>query len=354
MAEDDQDKSEQATPKKREEARGKGRVAKSREINSAALILGLALGLSALGPAMIYKLRAAMTEGWGSFYIEPMTEIAFKEILLKSIAQGLLIMGPLILLFGVLAILSSVAQHGLLWAAHPIIPDPSRINPLKGLKRLFSLQSLMELGKTLLKFVVVSYISFIIVRGDLPQVLHLMRLEPEQIAASIGSIFIRLIFWAGIAITFLGIVDFLFQRWDFERQLRMSRREVKQEMKDTEGDPYVRARIRSLQRDMTRKKMMEDVPKSDVVITNPTELAIAIKYDQATMDAPKVMAKGAGLIAKRIREIAKEHGIPVLENKPLARTIFKTVEIGHLVPVKLYRAVAEVLAYVYRLRGKTL
>ena len=354
MAEDDQERSEQATPKKREEARSKGKVAKSREINSAAMILGMALGLATLGPAMVMKLQGSMTEGWESFLMDPMTEIAFKELLLKSIGEGLLIIGPLVLLFGVLAIFSSVGQYGLLWTAHPIIPDLSRINPLKGLKRLFSLQSLMELGKTLLKFAVVAYISYVIVRDDLPQVLHLMRLEPGQIAASIGSIFIRLIFWAGIAIAFLGIVDFLFQRWDYERQLRMSRQEVKQELKDTEGDPLVRARIRSLQREMARKRMMEDVPKSNVVITNPTELAVAIKYDQATMDAPKVVAKGAGIIAKKIRDIAKEHGIPVIENKPLAGTIFKTVEIGQLVPVKLYRAVAEVLAYVYRLRGKKL
>lgn len=354
MAEDDQEKSEQATPKKREESRSKGRVAKSREINSAALILGLALGLSMLGPTMVHKLQGSMAAGWGSFLVEPMTEIIFKELILKSIWQGLLILGPLVLMFGVLAILSSLGQHGLVWSNHPITPDFSRVNPLKGLKRIFSLQSLMELGKTLLKFSVVTYIAYIIVRDDLPQVLHLMRLETVQVAASIGPLFIRLIFWAGIAITFLGLADFIFQKWDHERQLKMSKREVKQELKDTEGDPLVRARIRTLQREMTRKRMMEDVPKSDVVITNPTELAVAVKYDQASMEAPKVMAKGAGIIARRIREIAKEHGIPVIENKPLARTIFKIVEVGHLVPVALYRAVAEVLAFVYRLRGQKL
>ena len=352
MAEDDQERSEQATPKKREESRSKGRVAKSREINSAALILGLALGLSMLGPMMIHRLRLSMTTGWDSFWIEPMTETVFKEIILRSIWQGLLIMGPLVLMFGVLAILSSLGQHGLVWSIHPITPDFSRVNPLKGLKRIFSLQSLMELGKTLLKFIVVTYISYIIVRDELPQVLHLMRLETDQFTTLVGPIFIRLIFWAGIVIAFLGLADFAFQKWDHERQLRMSKREVKQELKDTEGDPLVRARIRTLQREMSRKRMMEDVPKSDVVITNPTELAVAVKYDQSSMKAPKVMAKGAGIIAKRIREIAKEHGIPVVENKPLARMIFKTVEIGHFVPVALYRAVAEVLAFVYRLRGR--
>jgi flagellar biosynthetic protein FlhB len=229
-------------------------------------------------------------------------------------------------------------------------PDWSRVSPISGFKRLFSLQSATVSLKTALKFVVIGGVAYAVVTNELPVFTAAMTAEPSAAIGTLGAALWRLGLWSGAVIAVLAAADYGYQRWEYERNLRMSRQDIKNELRETEGDPLLRARIRALQRERATKRMMADVPTADVVVTNPTELAIALVYRQGEMNAPKVVAKGAGFVAKRIRETAWRHGVPVLENKPLARALFKTTDVGEAIPSKLYRAAAEVLAYVYRIR----
>jgi flagellar biosynthetic protein FlhB len=269
---------------------------------------------------------------------------------MNVLSATLALAAPVMAWFAALAIGSMVAQPGLVWSATPLAPDWSRVSPISGFKRLFSLQAATVSLKTVLKFGVIGAVAYAVVKGELPALTAAMTAEPSAAVGTLGDALWRLGLWSGGVIAVLAAADYGYQRWEYERKLRMSRQDIKSEVKDTEGDPWLRARIRALQRERATKRMMADVPKADVVVTNPTELAIALVYRQGEMDAPKVVAKGAGLVAKRIRETAWRNGVPVLENKPLARALFKTTEVGETIPSKLYRAAAEVLAYVYRIR----
>lgn len=349
---DDEERSEKATAKRREEARKKGQVVQSRELSSAAIILGTIWVLYAMGGLVITNVQEMMIQIWTSFSSTPMTQDAFNRLTQTSVTGTLLIVAPIMAIVGFIGVASTVGQRGFLWTTEPMSPDWSRINPLNGFKRLFSLQVLFELVKTVVKFTAVGGLSYIIIRGEFPAILTTLQGEPRQMLATTGGMLLRLTLWSGFAIVLMGGADYAYQRWEYERKLRMSRQELKEEMRQTEGDPRIRARIRSLQRERARKRMMADVPKADVVVTNPTSLAVALMYRHGETQAPKVVAKGAGFVAQRIREVAKENGIPVMENKPLAQVLFKTVEVGESIPSQFYRAVAEILAYVYRMRGK--
>ena len=352
MALEEQEKTEKATPKRREEARKKGQLVRSREVTSAAMILGAAVALSWLSPAIGSKIHAFVVHTWQSFYTASMTQQDIYQLLVSQMQTVLMILLPMFVLFNLIAVVSIAGQGGIVWTAVPITPDFSRINPIKGLKRFFSLQVLMDFGKTLIKFALVSVVLYVILRQEYSSIIMAIHLEPWQILKVMQVLMVKMALWSGLVMAFLAVIDFAFEWWRYEKKLRMSRHEIKEETKQTEGSPQVRARIRSIQRDISRKRMMADVPKADVVLTNPTSLAIALRYEQASMEAPKVVAKGAGLIAQKIREIARAHGVPMVENKPLAQTLYKAAEVGESVPPRLYRAVAEVLAYVYRLRGK--
>lgn len=353
MALEKQERTEQATPKRREDARKKGQTARSREITSAFLILGLAGGLVGMGPMMVSRFQGLLTHTWDSFSRSPMTERSFYYLMTDEMTEVLLFLAPIMGALSLVGIVSLVIQQGgFLWTADPISPDWSRLSPLKGLQRIFSVPSLAELGKAVIKFLVLGYILYAAIRREWPHFMVLIQSEPASAAAETGKFAVRLALWSGLAVALLGAADYAFQWWEQERKLRMSRKELREELKELEGDPQLRSRVRSLQREMARRRMMADVPKADVVVTNPTTLAVALMYRQDDMQAPKVVAKGAGPIAEKIREIARQNGVPVMENKPLARALYSTVEIGELIPQKLYRAAAEVLAYVFRLRGK--
>lgn len=350
MASGDQEKTEKASPKRREEARKKGRVPKSREIHSAALILGGVLGFSLTGPMVMSQMRKVMVQTWSGFSSAPMTEASFYHLAMSHLSGTLRLLIPVMGMLGAIVVASSFGQHGWVWSTEALAPDWSRLNPLKGATKFFSLQAVAELIKTLIKFIAVGVLSYVVILQALPVISTAMQTEPSQMPAIAGKMVFKLAMTTGLLIAFLGAGDYLFQWWNLERSLRMTRQEMKEEMRQSEGDPMIRARVRSAQKEMARKRMMADVPKADVVLTNPTTLAVALVYQQGKMKAPKVVAKGAGLIAERIREIARQHGVPVIENKPLARALFKAVKIGDPIPSKLYRAVAEILAYVYRLR----
>ncbi len=353
MAEDDSERTEAPSGKRRDDARKRGQVVHSREITSAALLLGAAWGLSKMGSDIIQGSQGVITRSWSSFSTAPMTSEGLYHLLILSVKDSLMIIVPIILLLTVVAVMSVVVQHGWLWTTEPLEPKWSRVDPLAGLGRIFSARAAVELVKTILKVLALGWVLYLSVRDEIPQILVSLQNEPTQLLSIGGAMLFRLVLTVSLVVGLISVGDYGYQWWENEKGLRMSRKELKDEAKDMDGNPLIKARIRSIQREMARKRMMAEVPKAEVIITNPTHLSVALMYKPEKAAAPVVVAKGAGFIAQTIREIANEHNIPIIENKPLARELFKTVKIGEAIPSTLYRAVAEVLAYVFRLRGKT-
>ncbi len=351
MAEgNDQEKTEPATPKKRADARKKGNVAKSREVASVAVLL-CSLTVFYFGGSwmfdqlieIVYSLLHKLSE-WNPTIEEAHTlawEIFFKVVV---------VLAPLLFFVVLAGLASNLSQTGFMIASEAMTPKLSKLNPINGLKSLVSIRSVVELIKSILKVVIIGGISYSVIEKVLDQIPELVELTPIMILAFFGQVSLKMGYYVCLVLIIIAVSDFVFQRWKHEKDLRMTKQEVKDENKQREGDPQVKGRIRAAQREMAMRRMMEAVPDATVVITNPTHLAIAVKFDRS-MPAPIVVAKGAGKIAERIREIAAEHDIPIIEQKPLARSLYKTVEIGQYIPVDLYHAVAEVLAYVYRLKG---
>jgi flagellar biosynthetic protein FlhB len=261
------------------------------------------------------------------------------------------LMGPIILCLALMAVASNIAQFGFLVSQEALKPRLSRLDPIAGFKRLFSLRSLVELVKSLVKLAIVGYVAWRVVQGEWDRILPLSEASPWAIGAHLGRVIVGIGLHAGIALLVLALLDYLYQRWEHERSLKMTKEEVKDEYKQREGDPKVKGQIRKKQMQMAIRRMMAAVPKADVVITNPLQLAVAIQYDRDTMTAPTVVAKGAGFIAEKIRQVALKHGVPILEDKLLAQTLYRTVEVGSQIPIGLYKAVAQILAHVYRQRG---
>jgi flagellar biosynthetic protein FlhB len=247
----------------------------------------------------------------------------------------------------VAAILANVLQVGVMFSSEAITPQVSKIDPIKGFQRLFSLRSLIELIKSIFKICIVGTVAYIVVKGELDRMLILMDQSVWGMMIYLGNISFKILLATTIVLIILAILDYIYQRWEYEKSLRMTKQEIKDEYKNTEGDPMIKARIRRIQREIAHKRMMAQVPKADVIITNPTHLAVAIKYDHENMMAPMVVAKGANIIAEKVKQIAEENDVPIIENKPLAQVLYKMVDINSLIPEDLYRAVAEVLAFVY-------
>ncbi|HSA87443.1 MAG TPA: flagellar biosynthesis protein FlhB [Nitrospira sp.] len=357
MAEDRSNKTEPATPKRKEEARKKGQIAVSRDVSTAVILLsGIGL-LAAMLPVGLLKMtemtRRGLTLSFPLDFYEKMTITQVYTIVIQAGITVVTLSLPVVAGILVMGSGASLLQTGLLWRANAVQPDVERINPIKGLSRLFSLRSVMELVKGLFKIAIVTGVGLWVARYDLLQIPALIGFDMGTVLQVTGQLSLKVALAVAGAITVLAALDYFYQRYEWERSLRMSKEEVKEEHKATEGDPLIKSRVRTIQREMTKKRMMAAVKTADVVITNPTHLAVALKYDTTTMGAPVVVAKGAGLIAERIRELARHHGVPVVEHKFVARTIFRLVDIGKEIPSELYRAVAEILAFVYRARGVT-
>ncbi len=357
MAEDRSNKTEPATPKRKEEARKKGQIAVSRDLSTAAILLsGIGL-LAAMLPVGVQNMTEMIRQGLTlSFPLDFHEGMSIEQVYSIVMHAGITVVTlSLPVVAGILVMGSGAAllQTGLLWRTEAIQPDGARISPIKGLSRLFSLRSVMELVKGLLKIAIVTGIGFWVARYDVLQIPGLIGFDIGTILQVTGRLSLKVSLAVAGAIAVLAGFDYFYQRYEWERSLRMSKEEVKEEHKATEGDPLIKSRVRTIQREMTKKRMMAAVKTADVVITNPTHLAVALKYDTATMGAPVVVAKGAGLVAERIRELARHHGVPVVEHKFVARTLFKLVDLGKEIPNELYRAVAEILAFVYRARGMT-
>jgi flagellar biosynthetic protein FlhB len=348
-----QDRTERATAKRRQEARKRGQVAISREIPST-LILMAVLGVFAFaGGSVVDRLTALMAGTFAHLHASRLQTVNDAGALAVDLLQtSLLLLLPICLPLLIVGVGANVAQVGFEFHAESMAPKFSKLDPIGGMKRIVSLRGLVELAKSVAKLLVVGLIAWSVMSGYLAQFPTLVRLDLGGIWAFTHAGAFKIIFYVCLALVALAVLDYAYQRWQYEESLKMTKQEVKDERKQSEGDPQVKARIRALQRQAAYQQMMAAVPTSDVVITNPTHLAIALKFNPEEMAAPRVVAKGADFVAERIREVAREHRVPVVENKTLARALYKTAEIGDYVPVDLYRAVAEVLAYVYRLKGK--
>ncbi len=348
-AEDREQKTERATPRKREQAREKGQVAKSKEASSAAIMLAAILIFYFFGQTMVESMKGITKELLMESGVMDMSDAGL-HILLKRVLLYLgYILLPL-LIFPVFAVASNILQVGFMFTTEPLAPNFSKLNPMQGIKNMVSLNALVELIKSILKLSLIGYAAYFSVKGEMVRLGQLADMDTIGIIVYFGHVAFKMILITTFILLILSVVDYVYQRWDMEKNLRMTKQEVKEEYKDTEGKPEVKSRIRTLQMELARKRMMQEVPKATAVITNPTHLAVAIKYEQGVMHAPVVVAKGGGIIAQNIKEIAKKHGVPIVENKPLARALWKSVDIGREIPVSLYKAVAELLAYVFKLK----
>ena len=352
MADQDGDKTQDPTPHRRQQAREQGQVARSQDLGSAALLLAGLTALLWLGGSLV-RVMGVLVERCLGYSQELSPDVASIAAtwndLVWLVAPALL---PILLTMLVASVGVNVAQVGLLFLPEKLAPDLSRIDPLKGFTRTFSLAGVVRLVLGLVKVILVGAVAYASLASHRDAILSLSEQGLPEIAVFLADT----ILWTGIkmaaALLFLALLDYGFQWWRQEQDLRMTQQEVREEMKNLQGDPQVLARRRSVQRQLVLNRLQSSVPKADVVITNPTELAIAVQYDINSMAAPVVVAKGAGVLAQRIRRLAVENGIPIIEKKPLAQALYKEVEVNHPIPHQMYAAVAEVLAYVYQLKGK--
>ncbi|MEH6566127.1 MAG: flagellar biosynthesis protein FlhB [Halopseudomonas sp.] len=352
MADSDsgQEKTEEPTAKRLKESRDKGQVARSRELNTLAVVMVAALALLMLGPEMVRKLMNIMIFNF-SFEREALFATdAMALHLFASVKEGLMVLAPLFAMLLVASIVGPIMLGGWLFSAKSLAPKFERMNPLAGLKRMFSVKALVELLKALGKFLVVLAAALLVLHLRTTDFLTLGDEPLEQAiihsAWALGSALLIL----ASSLILIAAVDVPFQLWDNKQKLLMTKQEVRDEYKDSEGKPEVKAKVRQLQREMAERRMMEKVPQADVVITNPTHFAVALKYDPLNRGAPVVLAKGADFIAQKIREVANENEIVVLESPPLARAVYYSTELEQEIPAGLYLAVAQVLAYVFQLR----
>jgi len=347
------DKTEQPTDHRRSEARQKGNVARSQDLSAAGVMLGVALALAIFGTTLIVTLgRLIRTYLGGVETLQLSLPFVTRQLhdIVELLAGSIL---PIMLLMLLTALVFNVMQVGFLVSTESLQPQISRLNPLSGAKRILSIASLVKLAVSLGKLGVVTLVAALFIRSVLPKLLLMSGQEPVGIAMGIKQMNVTLAFELALALVALAIIDFAFQKWKHEQDLRMSKQEVREEMKQMEGDPLIRQRRREAHQKLAQARELKHVEKADVIITNPTHIAVAIKYDPQTMPAPTIVAKGMGEIAARIRRIAVEHDIPIIERKPLARALYQSVKVGQNVPVEMYEVFVEIMAYVYRLSGRT-
>jgi flagellar biosynthetic protein FlhB len=348
-----QERSERATGKRRMEARKRGQVVLSREIPSALILIGV-LGVFYFAGAQAFDdLMRLFGRFFGQLHTARLRTISDAGTLAGELLQeSFLLLAPMVLPLLVAGLIGNVIQVGFEIHVEPLAPKLSKLNPLAGIKRIFSLRGLVELVKSTVKIVFIGVIAWSVVSGYLTEFPTLVRRDIAGIWEFTHTAAVRIIFYVCLAMIVLAVLDYAYQRWQHEQSLKMTKQEVKDERRQAEGDPQIKSRIRSLQRQAAYHRMIAEIPKADVVITNPTHLAVALRFDPSEMAAPRVVAKGADHLAERIRDIAREHNVPLVENKSLAQALYKLAQPGDTIPVDLYRAVAEVLAYVYRLKGK--
>jgi len=355
---DQDERTESATPRRKEEARKKGQVAKSVDLTSAAMFLVGLLAMRFVFPSIYSELMVVMkntfsmlnSEWWNldasSSTVDNSTQypVANMKYLTFSIAMAVArAMAPFALIMVCAALAVNYAQVGFLISEEALQPKFDRLDPIKGASNLISKRTLVMFLQSLLKVFIIGYVLYITAKGELGRIVSLADMPVKMAVSHITGLVFKMALRAAVLLFMLAVFDYAYQRWEYERGLRMTKQEIKDEMRQSEGDPMVKSRMRSIQRETAARRMMQEIPTADVVITNPTHIAVALKYEKEASSAPKVCAKGARLIAERIKEIARENNIPIIEDKPLARMLFK-LDLGTEIPVTLYKAVAEILA----------
>ena len=347
------EKTEPATPKKRREARQNGQVMKSQEVNTAVILLVLFFTLQLMGLDIIKRMAAFITTFISpETMTKPISAVDVLPLLMDVIYEFMLTILPFLAIALFIGVLINVLQVGFLFTTKPLKPKLSKLNPINGLKNLFfSLNSLVELAKSAVKVAILASIVYGEYVRNMTFFIQMMRLDIITSAKKIFEIIFSLAFQVGLAFAIMAAFDYIYQHWKFEKDMRMSKQEIKEEWKQAEGSPEAKSKIKQKQREMSMMRMMQAVPQADVVITNPTQYAVALEYDDAGPRAPKVVAKGKDFVAAKIKEIAIEAGVEIVENKPVAQALYVYCEVGDEIPADMYQAIAEILAYVYRLKN---
>jgi len=349
---DSGEKTEDATPKKKSDSKKKGQVAKSKELSSTITLLTSTLLLIMLGAYMLGNLKGVVTLFLSHYLTLSVTEETFRTVLFVSMTKfGLLIL-PIMVPIMIMGIVASLMQSGFILTGEPLKPDLKKLDPISGFKKIFSTRSLVDLLKNLAIITTIAYVAYDYIKSNYLDIMNYGSLKIDAILGVFGKLVVDIFFKIAIIMLIISIIDFAYQKYKHNKELKMSVQEIKEEYKQQEGDPQIKSKIRQKQREMAASRMMQSVPDATVVITNPTHLAIAIKYEQGGEGAPIVVAKGADNVAIKIKEIARVNDIPIIENKPLARLIYKDLDVGSEIPAEMYGAVAEILALVYKLKKR--
>ncbi len=349
------EKTEKPTARKRNQAREEGQVAKSAEVGTAFLLIAVFLALKALMPFMSSITYRLIYDAFNTIdsYNSVYNSIQSMEFFLSTIVSLIVISLPILLIAAAIGFVSNYIQVGWHPTAKPLKPKFSKLNPISGFKRIFSFNSVMELFKSLAKFTVIVYVTYTLFKDTIPLLMQLSLFDLPTSLLIVGEAIIDLGITIGGVFLFIALIDFTYQKFKLTKDLKMSKQEIKEEYKNTEGNPLIKGQIRQKMREASMRRMMSDVPSADVIITNPTHYAVCLKYKPGQDSIPIVVAKGVDHAAKRIKEVGAEHNIQIVENKPLARALYASVDIGGQIPEELYQSVAEILAYVYRLKNKT-
>ncbi|HLS06494.1 MAG TPA: flagellar biosynthesis protein FlhB [Bacillota bacterium] len=347
-----EEKTEKATPRKREEERDKGRVAKSQDVNTAIILLFSFMMLAFYGSFMKNHMATLYRQTFTNYIHWDINEQTIMQLINDVFIQLAMIIAPIMAVTFIASIGANLLQIGFLFTTEPLKLDLKKLDPIQGAKRIFSIRALVELLKSLLKIVFITSITFFVIWFFKDDMMMLSFKSIDESIAFFGRTTIIMGISAIIALIFLAVFDYMYQKYDFEKNIRMSKKDIKDEHKDIEGDPLIKSKMQERQREFAMRRMMSDIPTADVVITNPTHFAVALKYDEEKASAPYVVALGKDDIALKIIDVAKAHEVATVENPPLARSLYGSLEIGDVVPEQFYEAIAEVLAYVYQLENR--
>ena len=348
------EKTEQPTPKKRREAREEGQILQSKEVNNVVILFACFLAIKVFGGMLNSQLKNFLSsifkeiQNSESFFNRSNLNVYGLKIMIDFAIMTL----PVLLIAFLSALIINYLQVGFIFTTKTLKIKLNRLNPVEGFKKIFSKRALMDLVKSVLKILLIGYVAYSYIKGKMLDIIKYSTLEISQSYKSFANLMFGFILRLLGVLLFLAVIDYIFQWREHENKLKMSKQEVKEEYKQTEGDPFIKGKIKEKQRSIAMSRMMQEIPKADVIITNPTHYAVAIKYDKDSYDAPYILGKGVDIIAENIKKIAKEKSVPIVENKFLAQTLYNTVDIGSIIPEDLYEAVAEVLAYVYGLKDE--
>ncbi|MDQ0161751.1 flagellar biosynthesis protein FlhB [Bacillus alveayuensis] len=346
------EKTEKATPRKRQEVRQKGQVAKSADVVTAATLFLMFLSFLFFGHSTLSEMLTLLHITYENYLLMELSEdnihVLFESLTLK----GFWIITPFMIVAIISSLIGNMIQVGFIFSTEPLKMKLNKINPIHGFQRIFSLRAIVELLKSMVKISFIGAVTFFVLWFRFDEILTLPNMSVEDAFLFLSKLTLQMGLFASGALLLLSIFDYLYQKYDFEKNIRMSKQDIKDEQKKMEGDPLIKSRIKQRQREIAMRRMMQDVPKADVVITNPTHYAVALKYDPKKMDAPYVLAKGTDFLAQKIKQIANQHDVVTVENRPLARSLYDQTEIGEAIPEQFFKAVAEIIAYVYRLKQK--